>query len=334
MENKRRVRSWFIGVVISLAALILAFWGVKPGRVLEILLDIRVVYLMPAVLLVILGLLARARSWHILLGTAVPFRRAFEALNEGYLLNTLLPLRIGEIARAFLVSRGQTVGFGLAFSTVIVERLIDSIIALAGLVTTLPFVLDIQWAREIAWSIAAILLVGSAILVFLASNEQRLLGLLGRLPSSRLDRVIRMTEDFINGLGIVLRPRRLIAAAFWSLIAWVTTWIQLALLMDAVGIESELFFFPFIAGVTAFGAAVPSLPGAIGVFELSASWAMMALDVARANALSVAILWHVLQVIITSLIGGWAFAKEGQTVIQFANRVQKVVAESPDETMP
>jgi uncharacterized protein (TIRG00374 family) len=167
----------------------------------------------------------------------------------------------------------------------------------------------------------------------LASNEQRLLSWLNKLPTSRLDRLVQTTEDFINGLGVVLKPKRLMAAAIWSLIAWLTTWLQLAFLTASVGITSEPFYFPFIAGVTAFGAAVPSLPGAVGVFELSASWAMMALAVARENALSVAILWHVLQVLITSVLGGWAFAKEGQTVIQFADKVQRVATEAPDEAV-
>jgi hypothetical protein len=71
----------------------------------------------------------------------------------------------------------------------------------------------------------------------------------------------------------------------------------------------------------------------VGVFELSASWAMMALDVVRENALSVAILWHVLQVLITSVLGGWAFAKEGQTVIQFADRVQKAASATSDDVV-
>lgn len=334
MLSSRKLRTWIVGIFISLAALVLAFWGAKPGRVIEILLNIDLIYLVPAGVLVVLGLLARARSWHILLDQAVSFGRTFEALNEGYLLNTILPLRIGEIARAFLVSRGNEIGFGRAFSTVIVERLIDSIIALGGLVLALPFVLQIDWAREAAVSIGSILLIGVAILLLLAANQQRLINLLERLPRRHLGRLINATEDFIDGLGIILEPRRLLKAAFWSLIAWLTTWLQLAALTAAIGIESEAYYFPFVAGVTAFGAAVPSLPGAIGVFELSASWALMALDVIRESALSVAILWHVLPVIITSVFGGWAFAKEGQTVLEFADRVQQAAAESPEEVAP
>ncbi|MGD8555527.1 MAG: lysylphosphatidylglycerol synthase transmembrane domain-containing protein, partial [Anaerolineales bacterium] len=163
MENaiEKRPRSWIVGwvvgILISLAALVVAFWGVQPGRFLNKIAQANYVYLIPSALLLLLGLLARARSWQVLLGDQVGFGRAFSALNEGYLLNNMLPLRLGELGRAYMVSQGQPIGSAKALATVVMERIIDVVVSLAGLLLALPFVVAPQWARDVAWAAGGVL---------------------------------------------------------------------------------------------------------------------------------------------------------------------------------
>ena len=62
--------------------------------------------LFPAILLLLFaGLITRAFRWRVLLDNELPFPRTFSIMNVAYLVNGVLPLRIGEVARVYLVSR-------------------------------------------------------------------------------------------------------------------------------------------------------------------------------------------------------------------------------------
>ncbi len=318
-----RLRPWLIGGIVSAVALAIAVWGIQPERFLEQLQGGRYGYLAPTALLLILGLLFRARSWHVLLDGAVPFGKAFASLNEGYLLNTILPLRLGELGRAYAVSRGSPLTAGRALATVVLERLIDVVVSLAGLALALPFIASPGWARDLAWgaglfSAVLVLALGAAL-----SQRKNLAGLLARLPGAGPWKDLRaQADDFIAGLEIMRRPPRLGLAALWSAAAWATAWVQLALLMAMFGLHGSLIVSLFVAGVVAFGAALPSSPGALGVHEASAVLGMLVFGYHREAALSVAIVWHGLNLGLTALFGAWALARDGESVTELAAKAQ------------
>ena len=75
-------------------------------------------------------------------------------LNEGYFFNNILPFRMGELARAFLMGRRSRLGMFYVLSTIVVERSYDLVIAASLLLLTLPLALKLEWARPIAIAIA------------------------------------------------------------------------------------------------------------------------------------------------------------------------------------
>jgi uncharacterized protein (TIRG00374 family) len=261
-----KTRNWFVGAVISAIALVVAFWGVKPERFFDALSGANYILLLPAALTILLGLLARARSWQILLRKQVSLRRSFDALNEGYLLNTVLPLRLGELARAYIISQTMESGAGSILATVLVERIIDSVVSLIGLVGALPFVISPEWAQNLVMGVVIILLIIVFGLVLLLSQRKRLIGILGKLPGVGFWSLDEAADDFIGGLEILMDLNILLKAAFWSLMAWATTWLQLWVLLNMFSIHASPVVSLFVSGVIAFGAAIPSSPGAIGGF--------------------------------------------------------------------
>jgi uncharacterized protein (TIRG00374 family) len=323
MRSKmRKARNWLIGGTISLVALAVAFWGVQPGRFVSVLKDANYLFLIPSVLLLALGLLARARSWQVLMGAAVPYRRAFDALNEGYLLNNVLPLRLGELGRAYLVSQGGDISASGALATIVVERLIDIVVSLAGLLGVLPFMVSPDWAVDVAVGVGIALLVAIAVLAMLLYKRDAVLRLLQRLQWRGLKEA---AEHFLTAIGsLTSHPMRLVQAAFWSMIAWLTNWLMIWLLLAAFGEVAPAVVPFFTSGVVAFGAALPSSPGAIGVFELSAVAALLVFGYSREVAAGVAILAHGLVLVLPSILGAWALAREGQTLRGLASKAQSL----------
>lgn len=311
---------------MSAAALALAFWGVRPDRFVAVLRQADYRAVLPVAALLVVGLLTRARSWHVLLGAEVPYARAFHALNEGYLLNTVLPFRLGEVGRAYLVSRETAISAGRALATVLVERVLDVAITLGGLWLALPYAVGAPWARDVAWGIGGGLLVAMILVAGLSATRGGLENLLARLPGPLGRRLARLFGEFSGGLDLFRSPQRLLLAGFWSLAAWATNWAQLWLLLRAFGQEAPFPLLLFVSGITAFGAAVPSSPGAVGVYELSTVAGLLVFGVPREVALSVAILAHGVQLAGTGLLGAYALARDGETLLGLAARAQSLVA--------
>lgn len=315
---------WALGVAISLAALTIAFWGVQPARLWATLRGARL-GLIPIVLtLQILGIGLRARAWQSLLG-GVSYRRAFSALNEGYLLNNLLPVRLGELARSYLVRKGATFGTAHALGSVIVERLLDVTIALAALLLTLPRLAAPAWTRDMATGVGVALTVGVVIVAALLLSRRTGPAILSRLPGAAGRSLPRIAEGLMNGLYTAGNLPRLVPGALWLLAGWIVAWIQLELYLRMFGATGNPVVWMFALSVIAFGGAVPSSPGALGVYELAGSAGLRAVGYATEVALSVAVTAHVTQIVVTGVLGGWFLAREGETLAHLARAAQALV---------
>jgi len=102
----KRTKVW-IGIGVSLICLALALRGIQWGQVWQHLGRVHYPYLVAAVLILITGLGARAFRWQLLFFPRrdVSRTRLFAISNIGYLLINILPARVGDLARAYLISR-------------------------------------------------------------------------------------------------------------------------------------------------------------------------------------------------------------------------------------
>jgi uncharacterized protein (TIRG00374 family) len=336
----RKTLQLVIGLVISALALVLAFYDSDPAQVWASLRAANYLYLVPGMACVWLGLYLRAASWRTILGNHLPFRRVFDAMNEGYLLNNLLPFRLGEFGRAYLISHGTSLSAYQALSSVVVERVIDLLMAVVLLLAFLPFVAAAAWAGQVASASVVLGLVGLGTLVLVARNQARVIALaravLSRLNFSWLhpDRWIARLESLLAGLSLFQDPRRAFIAAGWSLLAWISaafgTWFLLLAFLPGAGLPMSFV----VLTVVALGAAVPSAPGSAGVFEATVVYVLGFFSVPRELALSFGLTFHVLQIALTVLLGGLALAREGETFSHLARSAQALVTRTEKPAAP
>jgi len=98
-------------------------------------------YFLLAVAVQILSMLIRAIRWQTFLGEPLfPLGKLFLITNIGFMANGVLPARMGELIRPFLVWRSSTHAFSTALATIVMERVFD----LLGLLLILAFVF---WAN-------------------------------------------------------------------------------------------------------------------------------------------------------------------------------------------
>src|SRR5512139_2121230 len=99
------------GLIVSLLALAAVFYFADFRRLLQALRLANYSLVLVGMLISLLWLGVRAIVWRTLLQDKAPYKAVFLTLNETYLINNLLPLRLGEIAGAFLLSRKTSLDF-------------------------------------------------------------------------------------------------------------------------------------------------------------------------------------------------------------------------------
>ena len=173
-----------------------------------------------------IGVCVRAFRWRVLLRPLVnvPVREVVPINAVGFMANNVLPLRTGELVRAYVVSRRFGVRKTAALATIAVERLFDGLTMLGFILsaaTVVSLTSQLRHIAIIAFALFAGALIGLFVLTLGGNLRDRLLQLvLGPLPTPFADRVERMAESMLSGLGVLRRKADLALVAGLSITAW------------------------------------------------------------------------------------------------------------------
>lgn len=304
------MRTWklIIGIAISLICLVLALAGIDWRQAGEALRRAEWRYLLPAGGALLGYLLARANRWQILLGPQVGLGDAFSVTNIGYLISNVLPFRLGDPARAVAIGLGGKVKVGVALSTVVVERVLDMLMVVLLLAVTLPFVGEAGWTRKAGLLGGVTGLAALALLLSLAVRPERgkqvVARLLGQLPWIDRGRWLGVTGDLLEGLAALGSSRGLAALLGWSVITWLLTVGHYFAILRAFIDRPSVVEASFLTCATGLGVALPSSPGAMGVFHSTARYALqLPFGVAVETAVAVAFASHTFQYVVMCLLG-------------------------------
>lgn len=315
------------GLLVSLISLAVVFYLADFRRMLDAirLADYRLVVL--ALLLSLLWLGVRGQAWRTLLQGRATYRQVFFTVNEGYLLNNILPFRLGEVGRAFLLGRKANLGFWQVFSSILIERVLDLAMAAGLLLSTLPFVVGATWAREAAIVAGSAMLAGLVVLYLLSRNQERVLAWFEQL-GERWPLLLRLGRErlaaFFAGLAVLNEGSTFVRAVLWILVDWVIAIVQYYVLLRAFLPDAEFIWGAFSLGVAALGIAAPSSPGAVGVMELSIVGALSLFGVDPSVALAFALTTHLMNYLLTGVLGAYGLAQDGESLTGLYHRVRRI----------
>jgi uncharacterized protein (TIRG00374 family) len=243
----------------------------------------------------------------------------FHSLNEGYLLNNFLPFRLGELGRAFLLSRKSGLAFAEILPTIVIERAMDLVFSAALLLGALPFVVGASGAERIAVILAVAVVLGILFLYILACNDAWALDTFHKL-SARWPSLQRfgggLLESFLTGLAVLTDGWLFARFLFWMAVNWIVAALSYFLIILAFFPQTQFTWGMFVLGAAAFGGAVPSAPGAIGTFEAAFAGALVLLvgDSFNSTALAAALIGRLLNYVTSITLGGYALSREGETL--------------------
>jgi hypothetical protein len=300
-------------LLISAAALALAIrWSGWPALVEALSrVDLRLVLF--AILLFILSMLARVLAWRALLGWSFTFRRVFDVLNEGYLLNNLLPWRLGEVGRALLLGQGEEHSVLSVLSSIFVERMYDLLMATSLMLILFPFALRLPGALSVAIVLGVCLVLGLVMLRIALNRPAWIAAIAARLPGGA-GRWLPIFDQLRMGVRALEDWKVFRSSAGWIILSWALAGFQYWLVVRAVVPGAALLWAFFMLPVALLGGAIPSSPGSIGVFEAGAVLSLSAFGVVQADALAAALILHAINYAISTTFGAFALANEGESL--------------------
>lgn len=300
----------FVGAALGVLAFWLAFRGADWGAMLQALAAVDYRWAGAALLSVAATLVGQTFRWRWLF---YPDHRGrgwfnlFRGIVVGQMLNIIVPARLGEVARAYVVGGQEGLGRARVLVTVGVEKVLDAgTFALSVAVLLLSMSLP-AWLQESGWALIAA--GGAALAGTLALSVwgRRLLGGLerisGRLPAWLGGRLSRYGHQALDGLS-ALKDWRMQAAA------WAASLVILALSVSTNYLVLQAFHLPlpplaavFILVVLQVGNAPPSLPGKLGVFHYLAVLALTFFSVDRSVALGYAFVLYAVAILPKIILG-------------------------------
>jgi uncharacterized protein (TIRG00374 family) len=226
----------------------------------------------PAIGLYFVGVWLRSARWRLLLpGHAIKTSTLFRALVVGFTVNNLLPLRMGEIARAYLLSRWCRVEYGATIASLVVERVLDGLSLAVLLLVSLTFVRAPGYLLVVGVLAAGGFLTGALLLALAAWRSTALVDLASFftrfLPVRLGSAVTRAAASFARSLALVHDPRRLPALLGLSLLAWCFELGLFFVLLVSLRLPGSYPLALLVGSAANFATLVPSSPGYAGTFD-------------------------------------------------------------------
>jgi uncharacterized protein (TIRG00374 family) len=308
-------KTW-IGFIISVGIIYLAFRGIDLRLLLENLKEANYLYLIPIVAIIFLSMALRAVRWGCLLRPIkkIGFHSLFEGMLISFMANNVLPVRMGEFVRAYIIGQSERISKSASFATVVVERLFDGFTIIGLLVVVLTFVQlpagNIPFKKGMlmgGYITMAICGLAFVILVIIKTQTQWFLEIalfFTRPFSAKLaTRGTSSIQSFKEGLLSVESPHIMVIAFLYSLLIWAIFTSSIYLMGLAFGIKLSISAAVMVLLAICLAIMIPSTPGYIGPYHAAVAYTLVLYNIPLEKALSLSIVFHATNYIPITLAG-------------------------------
>ncbi len=298
--DSHRVRNLALSLVVSGGFLYLAFRNVELDELGQALARVDGGWLLVAVIVSLLIMVFRAWRWQLELRPLehVPVGRLWVVTSVAYMAINLLPVRLGEIVRPWLLSRRSGVSFSNVVGNLVVEKMMDSICIVVYMLAGLLFIESLPvWVRQGALVPATIAGVFVSVVVLFWWKGEAFVDrwILRLLPERFGGRVKSILAAVTAGMRILPNPGLLLAVFVVSLALWFLPILSSYIMIRAFDLNAPfsaaLVVFIFIG----FGTALPNLPGMIGPYQYACQLALGLFGVSQVDGLAYGLVLNAVQ---------------------------------------
>ena len=301
-----------IAVPIIIIAVFVSLNSAQLSKVPALILAADPVLVLAAFLVFYLGFPLRGHRWALLLrgtGERISTKGSTEIIFLSWLVNCIVPAKLGDVYRAYLLKINSTASLSRTFGTVFIERVLDVIaIAVLGLAAGYwSFRSGLPPAIQIVFGIGVVVVAGLAGALFTMRNFGR--RIIVALPFPH--QVIDLYDRFEEGVFGALETRQLPKLVVLTGLIWMTEGLRLFLVIQALGfsdVSLGLSGAVFVALIGSLLTAVPLSPAGLGIVEAGVVGVLhVAYGVPLPEATAIALLDRVISVFSIIIFGSIAY---------------------------
>jgi hypothetical protein len=283
-------------------------------------------WLVPALAVYFVGVWLRALRWQYLLRPIqrLPAALLFRTIIIGYTANDVLPFRLGEVVRAFVLGRKTGISSAATLTTIVVERLMDGLTMVAFMVTA-SLLLPLDAVLQDGVRISAVVFVAALAVLYAVVLSRRLadaaIGLVLRpLPAAAAERLGKVARALLDGLAVLRSGRDLAGVALFSVLGWLPEAAMYWLIAQGFAIQQPFTTFMLTTAAGNLGAMIPSTPGYVGVFDAPAKYVLVLAGVPDAAATSFILVLHAALLLPVIALGLFFLWREGLSMGTLAGK--------------
>jgi uncharacterized protein (TIRG00374 family) len=298
-----------VGLLVTGGIIWLGLTRIDLSQTMAAFAAVRVGFVLAGGGLIVAAIAIFAVRWRVLLPSPpdVPVRFFFCYLIIGYMVNAIIPLRLGDLVRAYLLGRRHGIAVSTTLSTVVVERIFD-VVAIVVIGLLISTVLDLPPLVKIGLrTFAFVGITGMSLLYGLSFWGQwtaRFAWLDAGAGRLRWFRGMLLRFDyFCNALTVLHDGKRLAATSALTLAGWSVLSASLTVFTLSFGLKVPYLAGSLIMVATSLGASIPSAPGSTGVFHVLTVLALSVWRVPTEEAVAVGVLAHGVTIALHIVLG-------------------------------
>jgi uncharacterized protein (TIRG00374 family) len=284
------------GIVVSVLFVYLAVRKVDLSESLRVLGSLDPRWLVAAILVyLLLALPTRALRWRLILREQkpLPLKEVLVPIFIGYMVNNVLPARIGELYRAHYLGRRVRMKRSGALGSIVVERTFDGLVVVGMVLLLFLLFPQAQFlgGAALAMTLVFLALAGGILFYSLvtAGTNRTIDKALGLLPQRLQQSVGLRLEFFLKGIRGVSTTGKTLAVGFYTVCAWSFEACALALVLSSFRISLTLSGFILVYALSALATTLPSGPSYVGPYQYAFVLSLGASGISEETALAVSL---------------------------------------------
>lgn len=274
-----KVIKFSIGLLFSCAGLVYAFRQFNWTEFINLLQGVNYWYLFGAVALQLAAVWVRALRWKWLLAPIknIPTKLLFDATMIGYFGNNVLPLRMGELLRAYVVSNNSSISTSKVIGTLIVDRILDF---LAVMILAVFFLFFSDLIAIPRWIVifSIILILGLFITVLIIGNKnpdwENIKKRKKMFQSKSGSKLYDIITNIVSGLSVLNKTPHKIGVYSFIVLLWSMYYMSFILIIRGVSLDLSIMNAGVLYVLLSLSISIPAAPGYVGTYHAACFWAL------------------------------------------------------------
>jgi hypothetical protein len=325
LDKPPRPRRWerrAFGYTIAAVCLYWVLRDLDPRELLRRVAEMDPFWVAAAILFDVLSYICQGLRWKLLLRPVgrITVLRTTQAIYAGLFVNEMLPMKLGEIVRAYLISRWTSAKLSSVVPSILLERLFDGVWLAVGIVITILFVPLPRRLVEAGDVFGVAIFVAVVIVTILA---------LGGHPSAnngvQKKRFLTLVQSISFELRIASKTTAALLAFVLSLVLLLLQGFSFWFVMRAYGLRLSFLMGLAVFIIVHLGTLVPTAPANVGSYQFFTVLGLTLFGVEKSTAAGFSLVVFAVLTAPLWAIGLWALGSSGLTFLEIRSELARLL---------